>query len=163
MGEACHFIDLARFIVGAPIADFAVRSAAERDGRRLDDVSHLTLGFEDGSTAAIHYLATGARGYPKERIEGFCDGKTLTIENWRRLRTWGFGLRDRWFARRQNKGHESELAAFAAAVRAGGPPPIDVEEILEVSRWSIRAARLARGESIMAHEERPIELETEES
>jgi hypothetical protein len=30
-------------------------------------------------------------------------------------------------------------------VKAGGPSPIPLDEVLEVSRWAIRAAELARG------------------
>jgi threonine dehydrogenase-like Zn-dependent dehydrogenase len=89
VGEACHYFDLARFLVGASIRDVGVESATNRDGQRLDDVSHLTVSFDDGSTAAIHYLATGSRSYPKERVEAFFDGRTAAIDNWRRLRTWG--------------------------------------------------------------------------
>jgi len=147
VGEACHFIDLARFLVGAAIVDLEAQSAARPGGERLDDISHLILGFDDGSTAAIHYLANGSRRFPKERIEAFFDGKTVAIDNWRRLRTWGFGRRDRVFARRMDKGHEAELDAFVKAVRTGGPPPIPIDELIEVSRWSILAARLARDES----------------
>jgi predicted dehydrogenase len=132
VGEACHFIDLARFLVGSPITDLSVDSAVDADGRPIDDVSHLTISFADGSTAAVHYLA-------------FFDGRTAAIDNWRRLRTWGFGRRNRLFARRMNKGHEAELESFATAVRDGGRAPIPYEEIFEVSRWSIRAAEQARG------------------
>lgn len=148
VGEACHFIDLVRFLVSSPIADLSVRAASDGSDRWLDDVSHLALGFEDGSTAVVHYLATGAPRFPKERVEAFFDGRTASIDNWRSLRTWGFGRRDRLLPRRMDKGHKAELDAFATAVRHGGPAPIPLEEVIEVSRWSIRAARLARGENV---------------
>jgi hypothetical protein len=32
-------------------------------------------------------------------------------------------------------------AAFVAALKSGSSAPIPLEEVLEVSRWSIRAAR----------------------
>jgi len=147
VGEACHFLDLARFLVGASIRNVGVQTASDREGRRLDDVTHLTVSFDDGSTAAIHYLATGSRSYPKERVEAFFDGRTAAIDNWRRLRTWGLSRWDLPFRKRMDKGHAAEIRAFAQAVRSGGPPPIPLDEIFEVSSWSIRAARLARGES----------------
>lgn len=148
VGEACHFIDLARFFVGAPIRDLHVQSAMDGRGRPVEDVSHITVGFEDGSTAAIHYLATGSRRFPKERVEAFFDGAVAAIDNWRRLRTWGLGRRDRLFARRLDKGHEAEVAAFVSAVREGGPSPIAMDELFEVSWWSIRAAKLARSDDV---------------
>lgn len=150
VGEACHFIDLARFLVGAPISGLSVQTALDGNEQPIDDVSHLSLGFADGSTAVVHYLATGSKRFPKERIEAFLDGRTAAIDNWRRLRTWGFGRRGRLFSRRLDKGHEAELEAFAAAVTGGGPSPIPFGEILEVSSWSIRAGRLARGEPATA-------------
>lgn len=145
VGEACHFIDLARFLAGAPIADLSVQSARAHNGAAIDDVAHLTIGFDDGSTAAVHYLATGSSRFPKERVEAFFDGKTVMIDNWRRLRGWSVSTSGRVLPRRMDKGHEAELEAFLAAVRAGGPPPIPLEEVFEVSDASLRAARLARG------------------
>lgn len=144
VGEACHFIDLARFLVGHPISDLSARAAMGPDGLVVEDISHLTLGFEDGSTAAIHYLANGSSRFPKERIEAFFDGNTAAIDNWRRLRTWGLGRRNRLLPRRLDKGHEAEIEAFVDAVRGQGSAPIGLDELFEVSRWSIRAAELVR-------------------
>jgi hypothetical protein len=41
----------------------------------------------------------------------------------------------------QDKGHAACAAAFLHAVETGGAAPIPFEELVEVSRWSIRAAR----------------------
>lgn len=146
VGEACHFIDLARFLIGSPVASLDVTSARKGD-QRIDDIAHLSLGFADGSLAAVHYLSNGSSRFPKERIEAFFDGKTAQIDNWRRLKTWGVGRSGRLFPRKMDKGHAAELQAFAAAVMGDGGPPILLEELLEVSDLSIRAARLARGET----------------
>ncbi|HEX8694181.1 MAG TPA: bi-domain-containing oxidoreductase [Longimicrobium sp.] len=146
VGEACHFLDLCRFLAGAPIADVRVVVARDAAGRAIDDIAHLSIAFADGSTAAVHYLATGARSFPKERIECFWDGKTVAIDNWRRLRR--FGVRGPLWERAgaMDKGHADELRAWTQAVRAGGPPPIPLDELFEVSRWAARAARMARDE-----------------
>lgn len=148
VGEACHFIDLARWLTGESISQVAVQAAADGTGAPLDDVAHITLGFEGGSTAAIHYLATGSSRFPKERVEVFFDGKTAAVDNWRRLRTWGVSGGGPRLGGRLDKGHEAELEAFAGAIRSGLPSPIPLGELLEVSRWSIRAAALARGDSV---------------
>jgi len=144
VGEACHFIDLARALVASPIESLECTAARGRDGRPIDDLAHLSLRFADGSTAVVHYLASGSKAFPKERIEAFWDGKTVAIDNWRRLRR--FGVRAPLFerAKRQDKGHRAEVRAWLGAVRAGGPAPIAPDELFEVSRWSIRAAELAR-------------------
>jgi predicted dehydrogenase/threonine dehydrogenase-like Zn-dependent dehydrogenase len=144
VGEALHWMDLARSLAGAPIASVHATAARDAGGRAVDDVAHLALTFADGSTAVVHYLASGAKSYPKERIECFWDGKTVAIDNWRRLRR--FGVPGAWLERggRMDKGHAAEIAAWHAAVRSGGPSPIPLDEIVEVSRWAIRAAGQAR-------------------
>jgi predicted dehydrogenase/NADPH:quinone reductase-like Zn-dependent oxidoreductase len=143
-GEACHFIDLARFLVGSPIRALTTVPAVGRDGAAVDDVAHLTIAFADGSTAVVHYLANGSPAFPKERVEAFADGRVWQIDNWRRLRAWGGGTAAGGMLSRPDKGHADELRAFAAAVRAGGPPPIPYDELFEVSRWTLRAAEAAR-------------------
>jgi hypothetical protein len=45
--------------------------------------------------------------------------------------------------RGQDKGHEALAAAFIAAVKGSGKPPIPPDELLEVSEWAIRAEALA--------------------
>lgn len=144
VGEACHFLDLARALVGAPIRSMEVLAASDRDGRVLDDIAHLAFGFADGSTAVVHYLSNGSTAFPKERIEAFADGRVWQIDNWRRLHAWGGGSGKGRVLSRQDKGHREELAAFAAAIRSGGQPPIPYDELFDVSRWAVRAAAAAR-------------------
>ncbi len=144
IGEASHFVDLARFLIAAPIRNVSV-VAAHHDGRAQEDISHLSLLFADGSTAAIHYLANGSAAFPKERIEAFADGRIYTIDNWRRMKVFGGrGSAGHRFSS-MAKGHAEELAAFARSVRAGSAPPIPYDQLFDVSRWVIRAAQVARG------------------
>jgi predicted dehydrogenase/threonine dehydrogenase-like Zn-dependent dehydrogenase len=136
VGEGCHFIDLLRFLAGAPISGWTVSQLRDSADRVPDKVS-ISLEFEDGSQGTIHYLANGHRSFPKERLEVFCAGKVLQLDNFRRLRGWGWkgfsGMR-LW---RQDKGQEACVAAFVDAIREGKPSPIPLDEILEVSRLSI--------------------------
>lgn len=144
VGEACHFVDLARYLAGAPIVALNATSASDRTGRPLDDISHIALRFANGSTGVINYLANGASRFGKERVEAFFDGKTVAIDNWRRLRTWGLSRRDRLFPRRIDKGHDAEMERLIEALRSGSGSPIPADELFEVSEWSIRAAEAAR-------------------
>lgn len=143
IGEACHWIDLARSITGSPIRGVDVVAARDRQGRPIDDVAHISVDFEDGSTAVVHYLANGSSAFPKERIECFWDGKTVAIDNWRKLRRYGAGGPGFDRGQKMDKGHAAEVTAWMNAVRSGGPAPIPLEELLEVSRWSIRAGEMA--------------------
>ena len=146
VGEAVHWLDLARSFVGAAIADVRATPARDRAGNAIDDIAHLVATFADGSTAAIHYLANGPSSFPKERIEGFFDGKAFAIDNWRKMERYGVSGGGGLFSGRRgmDKGHAAEVEAWMGAVKGGGPAPIPFAEILEVSRWAVRAAEQAR-------------------
>lgn len=146
VGEACHWIDLARALTGAAISGVQVTAARDQRNNPIGDIAHIAISFADGSTALVHYLANGGRAFPKERIECFFDGKTLVIDNWRRLRR--FGIKGPWFERasKMDKGHAAEVEAWTHAIKSDGPAPIPLDEVIEVSRWAIRAGKQARGE-----------------
>jgi predicted dehydrogenase/threonine dehydrogenase-like Zn-dependent dehydrogenase len=138
VGEGCHFVDLLRHLAGAPI----VRHHAVALGRHpalaiSDDKAVITLEFGDGSVGTIHYLANGDKGFPKERLEVFCAGRVLQLDNFRKLRGWGwkgFSKMNLW---RQDKGQAACAKAFVNAVKQGLSSPILLDELLEVSRVSI--------------------------
>jgi predicted dehydrogenase/threonine dehydrogenase-like Zn-dependent dehydrogenase len=142
VGEACHFIDLLRHLAGCRITRHAAFALRSSDGRPSDSAT-LTLEFADGSSGVVHYLTEGHRGFPKERLDVFSEGRTLQLDNFRRLRTWGWGRLPRTFSWRQDKGQSACVQAFMDSVRHGGPAPIPLQEILEVSRVSIECQRAA--------------------
>ena len=141
VGEACHFIDLARFLVGHPIADATITTMGRHPAVTVrEDKATIVLRFADGSIATIHYLANGGRRFPKERVEVFCNDGVLALDNFIRLR--GYDWRDFSSARlwRQDKGQAACAAAFVRAVERGGEAPIPVAEIFEVSRAALKLA-----------------------
>jgi predicted dehydrogenase len=137
VGEACHLIDLARHLVGSPITD--VRSTFLGTQGSSDSAS-ISLAFEDGSFASVNYLANGSKRYPKERVEVFSGGRVLVNDNFRTMKAYGWPGVRALRLRSQDKGHQAGMAAFLDAVRRGGPAPIPLDEILEVSDASLRAA-----------------------
>ncbi len=136
IGEACHFIDLLRFLAAAPISDhriLAMQSAT-------NDTATIQLAFADGSLGTIHYFANGSKSFPKERLEIFAAGRVLQLDNFRRLtgHGWpGFSKMNLW---RQDKGQQACAAAFIKTLQQGGQAPIPLAEILEVSRVAIELA-----------------------
>ena len=137
LGEACHFVDLLRFLAASPIKDLQLLSAA--DSKSCPDTFSLQLLFANGTIGAVHYFANGSNAFPKERLEVFAAGKVLRLDNYRKLQAWGIpGFRTR---RRlsQDKGQQACCAAFLAAIETGGPPPIPAAELFEVQRWLLRA------------------------
>ena len=136
IGEACHFIDLLRFLVDRPIV---AHSRIALDSATGDTVS-LQLGFADGSIGAIHYFANGSKAFPKERLEVFAAGWVLQLDNFRKLTGYGWPGFKKMNLWRQDKGQKACAAAFVKAVQQGGPAPIPFAEILEVSRVTIELA-----------------------
>lgn len=145
IGEACHYIDLMRFLAGAPIVSVQARRMGDTSAEAVtEDKASMTLGFEDGSFGTIHYLANGGASFAKERIEVFAAGRTLQLDNFLKLRgyNWpGFNRRNLW---RQDKGHTDCAAAFVKAVEHGGAAPIPTSELFEVARVSINVAEILR-------------------
>ena len=140
MGEACHFIDLLRFLAAAPIAGFD-RSFIDSATR---DTATITLKFEDGSVGTIHYFANGSKAFPKERLEVFTAGRVLALDNFRKLTAYGwpgFSTMNLW---RQDKGQVACVKAFVDSLSHPAPDgrgaPIPLDEILEVAEVTIKLA-----------------------
>jgi predicted dehydrogenase/threonine dehydrogenase-like Zn-dependent dehydrogenase len=144
IGEACHFIDLMRFLAGAPIVDVSARRMGDTPLVDVtEDKASITLAFEDGSFGTIMYLANGPSAFPKERIEVFTAGRALQIDNFRRLTGFGWPGFSKQSLMRQDKGQSACAAAFLEGV-VSGRPAIAPDEIFEVARATIEAALLLR-------------------
>jgi len=144
IGEACHFIDLMRFLAGSPIVAVHARRMGDADGMPVtEDTAAITLGFQDGSFGTIMYLANGAASFPKERVEVFAAGRVLQLDNFRKLIGYGwpgFSKLNLW---KQDKGQNACAAAFLRAIETG-TPAIPVEELFEVARVTIDVAAQLR-------------------
>jgi predicted dehydrogenase len=142
VGEGCHFVDLLRFLAAAPIIGVQTTVIGRTPGIAVrGDKMSVTLRFGDGSFGTVHYLANGHKAFPKERLEVFCAGRVLQLDNFRRLRGYGWpGFRGMslW---RHNKGQEACVAAFLDTIKLGKPAPIAFDELIKVSRVSIEIAR----------------------
>jgi predicted dehydrogenase/NADPH:quinone reductase-like Zn-dependent oxidoreductase len=135
VGENCHFIDLLRGLAGHPIIGHRTQAMGA-----AKDSATITLSFADGSIGTIHYLANGSKAFPKERVEVFVAGRVLQLDNFRVLRGFGWPGFRKMRLWRQDKGQRACVQAFVEAVR-GGPSPIPLGEILEVTRVSIESAQ----------------------
>jgi predicted dehydrogenase/threonine dehydrogenase-like Zn-dependent dehydrogenase len=144
IGEACHFIDFLAFLVGA--APVAVRAQGLPDhGRYAEDNIVLNFSFADGSLGVVSYLANGDKSFAKERVEAFSGGRVAVLDDFRRLELVQDGKRQvRSTPLRQDKGHQAEWQAFAAAIEAGGPPPIPYEHLVGVTLASFAAVQALR-------------------
>jgi predicted dehydrogenase len=129
IGEVCHFVDLCAFLVGSPPTSVFARRLG-RDPER-DDSQVATLGFEDGSTAVIEYLAHASSRLPKERFEASADDRTSWCHGYRTTHLPD-GRRVR--SRGEDKGQAAALTEVLAALREGRFSPFVVAEWRAVSQ-----------------------------
>ena len=139
VGEACHFIDLARYLVGHAISKSNADYLGGPSGRLRDSAS-MHLQFEDGSIATIHYLANGHKAFPKERIEIFAGGDVVVCDNFRSSSSVKLGKRFK--TRAQDKGHQAEVSSFIECISKGGVWPIPLAELIEVLRVTLELASM---------------------
>jgi predicted dehydrogenase/threonine dehydrogenase-like Zn-dependent dehydrogenase len=144
IGEGCHFIDLLRFLVDSPLSGLKVIKMGGEDGKvGGKDQMMINLEFVDGSIGGVNYLANGHKGFPKERLEIFSEGRIFILDNFKDLNGFGwkgFKKKRLW---RQDKGHRAEVALFIERIVDGGDPLIPWCELEEVAIASFTAVEQA--------------------
>jgi predicted dehydrogenase len=121
VGEMCHSVDLVQFILSKAVVEVTARSGGipVREAADPDTVVAM-LGFADGSVATARYLANGEVTVPKERIEIFCGGHVMTIDNFRGYRIVGPRVNERQRSLLTSaKGRLQELQDFVGAIQGG--------------------------------------------
>ena len=136
IGEACHFIDLLVFLVGKKITNYQI-NYMENSTR---DTATIQLNFEDGSIGTINYFSNGSKSFPKERLEVFAEGGVLVLDNYLKLNGYGWPGFKKMNLWQQDKGQKACVKAFIDTISKGNIAPISIEDILEVSRVSIKLA-----------------------
>lgn len=137
MGEACHFVDLLRFLADSKIVSIKITPLGVPSGQPRDTFT-LNIEFADGSTGTVHYMSNGHRSFPKERLEIFVQGRILTLDNFRKLTAYGWPGFRRMRTSTQDKGAGSAMNAFIAAVQGQREVPIPIDEIHEVQEAVLR-------------------------
>lgn len=140
IGEACHMIDLLRFLADSPATLKSVNAVTKGSEKNVvNDQVAINLEFADGSIGTVHYLSNGNNSFPKERLEIFCANHVLQLDNFRRLTGFGWPNFKKMNLWRQDKGNSACIAATVAALGSGEEAPIPFEELIEVSKLSIAA------------------------
>ena len=139
IGEACHFIDLLRYLAGSRIIKSSIISQPNKSLEQ-SDCATISLGFEDGSWGSINYISTGHSSYPKEVLQVFCEGKVLVMDNYLSLKGYGwkkFTSMKKW---RQDKGQNLCTESFINSIISAKSSPIPIEEIFEIAKVTIDVA-----------------------
>ncbi|NUK29891.1 zinc-binding dehydrogenase [Parageobacillus sp. VR-IP] len=143
IGEACHFIDLLRFLAGSKIKSIQGIKIGDTSSEVTDDKATITITFEDGSIGTVHYFANGHKSYPKEKLEVFVGGKILSLDNFKTLYGYGWSNFKKMKLRSQDKGHLNGVKAFINGIESGYAP-IPLEEIFEVTQATLDVAQQLR-------------------
>jgi predicted dehydrogenase/threonine dehydrogenase-like Zn-dependent dehydrogenase len=132
IGEACHFIDLITYLVGASPVSVSAHALPNGGKYREDNVS-MTFTFPDGSIGVVDYLANGDKSHPKERLEVFCEGMIAVLDDYVSLTTIKDGKKIVQSGA-QDKGWKAEMSAFAKSIQSGDEAPIPYEQLIGVTK-----------------------------
>ena len=137
IGEVCHFVDLLRFLAGKTITKHKIQFMDSV----TKDTANIQLSFADGSIGNIHYYANGSKSFPKERLEVFAEGGVLQLDNYQKLKGFGWPGFKKMNLWTQDKGQKACVKAFIDSISNNKESPIPKEEIFEISRISINLAK----------------------
>ena len=144
IGECCHIFDLFNYVVGHFPEEVSVLSLMSSSSHiQTADNFTASTRHTDGSLCTLTYTSLGSAEVPKEAMEVHFDGKTLILDDYRRLSFHGMSRKQKT-TMQQDKGHIAELRSVANYLRGQGPLPMTLEEIESASRTSFIVDKLVR-------------------
>lgn len=131
IGEVCHFVDMFQFFSDAQPVEVYAQTMKAAGQYLSQDNSVISIKMDDGSVGTITYTASGDKAFPRERVEIFRAGAVGLIDNFRFAR-FVHQSRNRSMKNRFgiDRGHNTEIAAFIAAVSGGELTLPDFESLL---------------------------------
>jgi len=130
VGEVCHFIDLIQHIIGSnPKEVFAYKVSGNNKTCVNNDNVSINLKFDDGSIASIIYTGSGDKTFSRERVEIFCEGISVMLDDFRRLIIYKNGNKKRIKLANQDMGYKAELKYFINIIKGIEEPKLKPEEI----------------------------------
>jgi predicted dehydrogenase/threonine dehydrogenase-like Zn-dependent dehydrogenase len=153
IGEGCHFIDFACWVVGALPA--RVTACVQPDpGVPIRSAQSFTvsLDFADRSFATITYAASGAPSLSKEYVEAHAHGRSAILVDFTSLRLADTRRTKTIRSRARDKGHASQLRHLHEVLRgeAAETAP-DVLGSMGVTLAALRAAECGSWLAIRDH------------
>ena len=137
IGEACHYLDLLRFISGSDISAICMNALGSNPAENTDNASILVK-FENGDNGVINYFANGNKSYSKERLEVYFDEKTIVMDNFRKTKAYGIkGFSS--LKTKLDKGHNEQFKKVMENSQNGGKELISFDEIENVTKASFAA------------------------
>ena len=132
IGEGCHIFDLFNYFTESKVVSISVDSINPRDKNISQrDNMVVIIKYEDGSLCTLTYTSIGNNSYPKEFCQIYCDGKIITIDDYKRINGYGVKLSNLQY-KSPEKGQYEELKEFAKAIKS--------EERYNIPLWQLQQA-----------------------
>jgi predicted dehydrogenase/threonine dehydrogenase-like Zn-dependent dehydrogenase len=116
LGEGCHFLDYANWLCGAPLLVSATAAPAPPGVQTVESAS-ITVSYENGSVATVHYSGLGPASLPKERIEVLAGGRAWVLDDFKRLTSFDPAGERSLDEGGGDKGHAELMRTLLAACR----------------------------------------------
>ena len=137
VGEACHYVDLMRFLCGSKIKNISSQFLKnDEDMSYKKDTAIISISFEDGSVGVINYFSNGSPKFMKEIIEIYSNAKILKLENFNSLKGYGYKKFKKISSFSQDKGQTNCINEFVNAIKTG-EVIISINEIFEVAEKTL--------------------------
>jgi predicted dehydrogenase len=146
IGEACHIFDLFNHIVGRFPEEVTALPLRPSAGGSVSDNFAATLRYPDGSLCNLTYTSLGSAELGKESMEIFFDGKTIVLDDYRKLVLYGC-IGKTMNCAQPEKGHLEELQSIATYLSKKGPLPMTLKEIEAATNISFLVDGLVRSAS----------------
>ena len=130
LGEACHYVDLISYLTGSKVESVLMSAMGTNPADETDNAV-IILKYENGSQGVINYFANGHKSYSKERIEVYSQGRTLIVDNFRKLSAYGF--KSGGFSKSQDKGHTEQFRLFIESLKQGGKELIPFDSVMNTT------------------------------
>ncbi len=130
IGEMCHFVDMMQYLSGSDPDRVFVERTSGNDRTCVNNDNLVTnIKFQDGSVGSIIYSASGDRLFSRERIEIFCEGKSVVCTDFKETVFYSNGKKKRFKGWNQELGFKEELESFIKSIRGEIRPLLTPEEI----------------------------------
>ncbi|MCL5771864.1 MAG: bi-domain-containing oxidoreductase [Actinobacteria bacterium] len=117
IGEACHIYDLFNYFTQSEIKEVSASSIDPKSENIMsNDNFTALLKYKDGSVCSLTYTAIGSKELPKELMDIYIDGKSLSLNDYKELLVFGISGRNKKLSY-QDKGHFNELKLFAQFIK----------------------------------------------
>ena len=145
IGECCHFLDLLNYFVESEITLLKIANIKGDNEMVLsDDNISVTIEYKNGSIAQLSYVSIGSKTMNKERIEIFCNGTSIVIDNFKTMDL--YEEKRKTINRKEiDKGLKNELIEFAKLIKGKKSNILAIEDAFLVTEETFIIQDAVRG------------------